>query len=405
MLENIRRSYRHTVLACYTGYITQAIINNFAPLLFLTFSGQFGLSLERITLIPTLNFSVQLLVDLLSARLVDRIGYRPCVVAAHVSATLGLVALAVLPGIMEPFAGLLIAVVLYAIGGGLIEVLVSPIVEACPSDDKAGAMSLLHSFYCWGQVGLVAVSTAFFALFGLSRWPLLSCLWALVPLLNTGYFLLVPIGEIVPEGQHRQSIGELARQKVFWLLGVMMLCAGAAELAMSQWASAFVERALGLSKAMGDLLGPCVFGVLMGTARAIYGTRSARLPLRRTLMGCAVLCACCYLTAALSGSPLLALAGCAVCGFSVGVFWPGTFSMAVKTLPGGGTALFALMSLAGDLGCAAGPTVVGFVSGALDGSLKAGLLAGLIFPLGMLFCAARMRNNARKAGSLTRTDT
>ena len=388
MFSAIRGNYRHTVLACYAGYITQAIINNFAPLLFLTFASDFSLSLERITMIPTLNFAVQLLTDLLAARLVDRIGYRPCIVAAHVFAAVGMAALAVLPRVMEPFAGILIAVVLYAVGGGLIEVLISPIVEACPSDDKEGAMSLLHSFYCWGQVGLIALSTAFFAAFGVRMWPVLACLWALVPLCNTGYFMLVPIGSIVPEGQRQLSIGELMRKKVFWLLALMMLCAGASELAMSQWASAFVESALGLTKAMGDLLGPCVFGVLMGTARAIYGKHSDRLPLRRVMMGCAVLCMGCYLTAVLAEAPMLALAGCAVCGFSVGIFWPGTFSTAVKALPGGGTAMFALMSLAGDMGCSAGPTVVGLVSGAMGGSLRPGLLTAMLFPLGMLLCAA-----------------
>ena len=387
MRSAIQGNYRHTVLACYIGYITQAIINNFAPLLFLTFAGGFSLSLERITMIPTMNFAVQLVTDLAAARLVDRIGYRPCIVAAHVLAAVGMAALAILPHVMAPFAGILIAVVLYAVGGGLIEVLISPIVEACPSDDKAGAMSLLHSFYCWGQVGLVALSTAFFAVFGVKWWPVLSLIWALVPLCNTGYFMFVPIGSIVPEGEHQRSIGELMRQKVFWLLLLMMLCAGASELAMSQWASAFVESGLGMSKAVGDLMGPCVFGVLMGTARAIYGKHSDKLPLKRAMMVCAAMCMGCYLLAVLAGSPMLALAGCAACGFSVGLFWPGTFSTATKVLPGGGTAMFALLALAGDMGCSSGPTVVGLVSGAMGGDLKAGLFAAIAFPLGMLICA------------------
>lgn len=387
MRSAIQGNYRHTVLACYIGYITQAIINNFAPLLFLTFAGDFSLSLERITMIPTLNFAVQLVTDLAAARLVDRIGYRPCIVAAHVLAAVGMAALAILPHVMAPFAGILIAVVLYAVGGGLIEVLISPIVEACPSDDKAGAMSLLHSFYCWGQVGLVALSTAFFAVFGVKWWPVLSLIWALVPLCNTGCFMFVPIGSIVPEGEHQRSIGELMRQKVFWLLLLMMLCAGASELAMSQWASAFVESGLGMSKAVGDLMGPCVFGVLMGTARAIYGKHSDKLPLKRAMMVCAAMCMGCYLLAVLAGSPMLALAGCAACGFSVGLFWPGTFSTATKVLPGGGTAMFALLALAGDMGCSSGPTVVGLVSGAMGGDLKAGLFAAIAFPLGMLICA------------------
>ena len=388
MFAAIRKSYNHTILACYIGYITQAIINNFAPLLFLTFASGFGLSLERITMIPTVNFAVQLTVDLISAKVVDRIGYRPCIMAAHVFSAAGLIALAVLPFVMDPFTGILIAVVLYAIGGGIIEVLISPIVEACPTERKEGAMSLLHSFYCWGQVALVAVSTGFFALFGIEYWPVMAVIWALVPLFNIGYFALVPIFPIVPSGEKQQSISQLFRQKAFWLLALMMLCAGASELAMSQWASAFVESALKISKTMGDLMGPCLFGVFMGTARAIYGKYSDRIPLKKMIMGCAVLCIACYLIAVTADAPLLALAGCAVCGFSVGIFWPGTFSTAVKALPGGGTAMFAFMSLAGDLGCSAGPTLVGLASSAVGGSLKFGLALAMVFPLGVLLCAS-----------------
>ncbi len=388
MFASIRKNYNHTILACYIGYITQAIINNFAPLLFLTFAAGFGLSLDKITMIPTVNFAVQLTVDLISAKVVDRIGYRPCIMAAHVFSAAGLIALAVLPFVMDPFLGILIAVVLYAIGGGIIEVLISPIVEACPTERKEGAMSLLHSFYCWGQVALVAVSTGFFALFGIAYWPVMAVIWALVPLFNIGYFALVPIFPIVPSGEKQQSIGQLLRQKAFWILAVMMLCAGASELAMSQWASAFVESALHISKTMGDLMGPCLFGVFMGTARAIYGKYSDKIPLKKMIMGCAVLCMACYLVAVTAQSPLLALAGCAVCGFSVGIFWPGTFSTAVKALPGGGTAMFAFMSLAGDLGCSSGPTVVGLAANALGGSLKGGLALATLFPLGMLICAA-----------------
>lgn len=388
MFAAIRKSYNHTILACYIGYITQAIINNFAPLLFLTFASGFGLSLERITMIPTVNFAVQLTVDLISAKVVDRIGYRPCIMAAHVFSAAGLIALAVLPFVMDPFTGILIAVVLYAIGGGIIEVLISPIVEACPTERKEGAMSLLHSFYCWGQVALVAVSTGFFALFGIEYWPVMAVIWALVPLFNIGYFALVPIFPIVPSGEKQQSISQLFRQKAFWLLALMMLCAGASELAMSQWASAFVESALKISKTMGDLMGPCLFGVFMGTARAIYGKYSDRIPLKKMIMGCAVLCIACYLIAVTADAPLLALAGCAVCGFSVGIFWPGTFSTAVKALPGGGTAMFAFMSLAGDLGCSSGPTLVGLASSAVGGSLKFGLALAMVFPLGVLLCAS-----------------
>ena len=307
MLASIRKSYRHTIRASYLGYITQAIVNNFAPLLFLTFMADFDLTMDRITLITTVNFAVQLAVDALAVKVVDRIGYRPCIVAAHLFAMAGLAGLALFPLILPAFSGIVLAVVLYAIGGGLIEVLISPIVEACPTDAKAAAMSLLHSFYCWGHVFLVVVSTAFFALFGMGAWRVMACLWALVPLLNCFYFLLVPMYPIVAEGTKQMSLRGLLSKRVFWLLLVMMVCAGASEQAMSQWSSAFAEKALGVSKSLGDLAGPCAFAVLMGTARALYGKFAERLPLTAVMMGSAALCIGCYLLAALSGSALLAL--------------------------------------------------------------------------------------------------
>ncbi len=394
MLANIRKSYNHTIYASYLGYITQAIVNNFAPLLFLTFMSDFNLTLEMITLITTVNFAVQLAVDAVAAKVVDRIGYRPCIVAAHVFAAVGLMGLALFPAILPPMAGILLAVVLYAIGGGIIEVLISPIVEACPTERKAAAMSLLHSFYCWGHVFLVVVSTAFFAVFGIGAWRVMACIWALVPLFNVFYFLLVPIYPIVQEGTRQLSLRELCKSKVFWLLLVMMVCAGASEQGMSQWASAFTENVLSISKTLGDLLGPCAFAICMGTACALYGKFERRIPLRPFMMASSGLCIACYLLASLCRQPILALAGCALCGFSVGIFWPGTFSIAAPALPGGGTAMYALMALAGDLGCSGGPTVVGMVSGAAGGDLRIGLLAAIVFPLLMLLLTASIKGKA-----------
>lgn len=386
MSHSIRTSYSHTIAASYLGCVTQAVVNNFAPLLFLTFQTQMGLSLEEITLLTTVNFSVQLLVDFLSVKAADRIGYRVCIVAAHLFSAAGLAAIAILPGLMESaYAGLIVAVTLYAIGGGLIEVLVSPIVEACPTEKKEAAMSLLHSFYCWGHVAVVLLSSAFFQLAGIGNWRVMACVWALLPLGNAVYFALVPIRPVVEE-RRRMPVRSLFGQKLFWLFLLMMLCAGASEQGMSQWASAFAQSGLGASKAMGDLAGPCAFAVLMGTSRALYGKYSDRMPLRAVMMASAVLCIACYATAAMSGNVLLALAGCALCGFSVGIFWPGTFSTAVPALPGGGTAMFALLALAGDLGCTTGPTVVGLAAGAAGGRLAAGLGVGMIFPVLMLLC-------------------
>lgn len=391
-MGKIRTSYEHTINASYVGYITQAIVNNFVPLLFLTFVSDYGLSLDKITLITTINFAVQLLVDFLSTKTIDKIGYRRAVVIAHICAAAGLIGLAVFPSMLgSAYAGILAAVVLYAIGGGIIEVLISPIVEACPTKKKEAAMSLLHSFYCWGHVAVVVLSTIFFQVFGIANWRILACMWAIVPLFNVFYFMLVPIYPIVSEHE-RMPLRTLVKQKVFWLLLIVMICAGASEQAMSQWASAFAESALQVSKTIGDLAGPCSFAIFMGTARALYGKYSEILPLKKMMYASAVLCIICYLVAVFANQPIVGLIGCAVCGFSVGIFWPGTFSIAAWNLPSAGTAMYALMALAGDIGCSAGPTVVGMVANAYAGDLKKGLILAIIFPIGILLLVPRLRN-------------
>ena len=381
MLQKIKTSYEHTIYASYIGYITQAIVNNFAPLLFLTFASSYDLTLDKIAMITTVNFTVQLIVDFLSAKVIDKLGYRSMIVAAHVFAASGLIGMAILPEIMgNAYAGNLVAVVLYAVGGGIIEVLISPIVEACPTKKKEAAMSLLHSFYCWGHVGVVLVSTLFFTLFGVENWRVLACIWAIVPIINMFYFMIVPIYPIVQEHE-KMALGAMLKQKVFWILMILMVCAGASEQAMSQWASAFAESALHVSKTVGDLMGPCIFAVLMGTSRAIYGKYSDKIPLKKMMAGCALLCIACYLMAILAPSPIWGLAGCAICGFSVGIFWPGTFSLAAAKLPGAGTAMYAFMALAGDVGCSSGPTLVGIVANQFDGDLQKGLIGGILFPV------------------------
>lgn len=387
----IKNNYNHTIYASYIGYITQAIVNNYAPLLFLTFAGQYHLTLDKITLITTVNFAVQLVVDLLSAKLVDKIGYRISIIVAHVFAALGLVGLAVLPDLLpEAYMGILAAVALYAVGGGLIEVMISPIVEACPTEKKEAAMSLLHSFYCWGHLAVILLSTLFFTVAGIENWKVLAILWAIVPAANCIYFSIVPIYPITEENE-TQPLGALLSNKVFWLLMVLMVCAGASEQAMSQWASAFAESALKVSKTVGDLAGPCAFALLMGTARAVYGKYSSKLPLDKAMIACSVLCVAAYLLAALSTNPIAGLIGCALCGFSVGIFWPGTFSIAAKSLPGAGTAMYAFMALGGDVGCSAGPTLVGMVAGAFGGKLQTGLLLALIFPVLIFAGVSRLR--------------
>ncbi len=378
-------SYTHTISACFIGYVVQAIIVNFAPLLFLTFQTSYHIPLSRITMLVTVNFGVQLLVDLISAGFVDKIGYRASMLLAHLTAAGGLILLAFLPDALpDPFLGLLIAVVVYAIGGGLLEVLVSPVMESCPTDNKEKAMSLLHSFYCWGQVGVVLLSTVFFSVFGIGNWKILALIWALIPVLNLLYFTAVPIAPLMQEGERGLSVGELFKSRIFWLLLLMMTCAGASEQAVSQWASTFAEQALGVSKTVGDLAGPMAFAVCMGLSRLFYGKYGDRIDLDRFMAGSSLLCVLSYLVISLIPVPALGLIGCALCGLSVGIMWPGTFSKAVASLRGGGTAMFALLGLAGDLGCAGGPTLAGMISARAGDNLRAGILAAVVFPVLLL---------------------
>lgn len=379
MAEN--RKYQRTLTACYLGFITQSISANFAPLLFLTFQSTYGISLDRIALIPVVFYLTQLLVDLGASRFADKIGYRICVVASQVVSAAGLVLLAVLPEILPaPFPGILIAVVFYAIGSGLVEVLVSPIVEACPFENKDGMMSLLHSFYCWGAVGVILGSTLFFAVFGTENWRILTLIWALVPLVNIFQFLTCPIERLVEEGGNL-PLRRLLRLPLLWLMILLMICSGASEATMAQWASAFTESALGVSKTIGDLAGPCLFAVFMGIARMLYGKMSGKLNLVRTMLFSGILCVACYLLASLSPLPILGLTGCALCGFSVGIMWPGTISLSSQKCPQGGTAMFAFLALAGDFGGTVSPAIVGGFSELAGGNLKIGLLTATVFPL------------------------
>ena len=395
----MKYSYDCTMRACFTGYIVQAIVNNFAPLLFLTFQRTYHIPLQQITLLVTFNFGIQLLTDLLSVAFVDRMGYQASMVLAHILSALGLICLTVLPERMgHPFAGILISVIVYAVGGGLLEVLVSPVVEACPSTHKEKAMSMLHSFYCWGHVGVVLSSSIFFKLAGIENWKLLAVLWAVIPILNALIFTRVPIAPVLPEGEEGMTIVTLFQNRTFWLLFVMMICAGASEQSVSQWASLFAEKGLGISKTAGDLAGPMAFAVLMGASRAFYGNYGEKINLDRFMAVSSVLCILSYLCLVFMPVPVLSLAGCALCGLSVGILWPGTFSRASKALPAGGTALFALLALGGDIGCSGGPTLVGMVSGMCKGNLKAGILAALIFPV-LLLTGAKFETKKDKISS------
>ncbi len=385
-------AYRHTIGAGALGYITQAVVNNLAPLLFLIFSDSLGISLEQITWLITVNFLIQLTVDFLAARYADRIGYRICMVAAHLLSAAGLAGMAVLPMLLpSPFAGLVLSVAVYAVGGGILEVLVSPIVEACPTRRKAAVMSLLHSFYCWGTVAVVFLSTLFLHLFGKGSWHALCLLWTLLPLLNAVLFTRVPIARLTKNGDEMRARALFAHRD-FWLLFLLMIASGASEQAMSQWASAFAESGLHVSKALGDLLGPCLFSVCMGCARLMYARCGDRIELSFLLILSGALCACAYLISALSPWPFLSLMACGLCGLSVGVLWPGVFSIASARFPRGGTALFACLALAGDMGCASGPACVGAAAQLQNNSLSTGLLFAMVFPMMLLICTAAYRS-------------
>ena len=390
-----KKNYKKTLIACYLGFVTQAITANFAPLLFLTFKGNYGISLEKIAMIPLVFYLTQLIVDLAATKFADKIGYRACVMVSQIVSAGGLVLMAILPDLLPvPFVGIMIAVVLYAIGSGLIEVLVSPIVEACPFENKDGVMSLLHSFYCWGAMGVILGSTLFFAVFGVENWKILTFIWAIVPLYNTFNFINCPIERLVEDGKSL-GIKNLLKTPVFWLMIVLMVCSGASEATMAQWASAFTESALGVSKTVGDLAGPCLFAMFMGISRMLYGKFSEKLDLSKVMLICGAMCAGCYLLASLCALPVLGLCGCALCGLAVGIMWPGSISVSSENCPRGGTAMFAFLALAGDLGAMVSPAMVGSISEMVDGNLKTGLIFATAFPVIMVVALIILRRSKK----------
>ncbi len=375
-------TYKHTLMSCYAGYIMQAVVNNLAPLLFTAFCRDFDITVGQISLLITMNFATQLTVDALAVKLLRRIGMRRAAVMAHVFGAAGLILLGILPFVIEPFAGLCAAMIIMAIGGGITEVIISPMVEALPGDAKASAMSLLHSFYCWGQMGVVLLSTLYFTVIGSENWRFLPMIWAVLPAVNAVMFTKVPVCSLDDDSEPMR-IRDMLRMKIFPVLLLMMVCAGASELAMSQWSSYFAESGLGVTKTAGDLLGPCGFAVLMGLARLIYGIKGEKIPLEGAIGFSCLLCIVSYMTAVFAPVPVISLIGCAICGLSVGLLWPGTFSVASRECPRGGNAMFALLALAGDLGCSSGPLLVGAVSES-TGFFTDGILAAAVFPLLMI---------------------
>lgn len=395
-------TYKNTLHACYLGYITQAIVVNISPIFFVIFKDSYGLTNTQIGTIVFVLFALQLFIDLASAWFVDRIGYRRCAVIAHISAAAGLILMGILPRVMDSYTGIMISIIISAVGSGLIEVLISPIVDLLPAESKASAMSLLHAFYCWGQVAVVALSTLVLALVGEGLWYIIPFLWATIPVTDAVFFSFVPIPDPV-RGEEAVSPGKIVKSKVFVLAALVMFAAAMGELSMSQWASYFAERGLQINKVAGDLLGPCMFGIFMAFGRTVYGIYGAKWSLSRVLTGCALICSAGYFITVFSPIPAISLAGCGITGFGVSLLWPGTLSLTSEKIPGGGTSLFALLALFGDLGCSVGPWLTGVVSEnvekmpALEGfaasvgmseeqlALKAGLLVIALFPLGAAF--------------------
>lgn len=390
----MKLTYKHTQLACYLGYISQAIAATFLPLLFVRLGSEFGFSLSRLTILITITFFSEILIDALCPLFINKIGYRKAMVFANICSAAGTAGLAVFPYIMKnPYYGFVICAITYAVGGGFDEVLVSPIVEACPTKNKARAMGLLHSFFCWGCAAVVLLSTLFFKLAGIHNWRFMALLWALIPLVNTVLFLFVPI-RTLEEEKGKGSFKDMLKNPVFWLMCIVMICAGASELSMSQWASAFAEAGLGVSKTTGDLLGPCAFAVLMGLSRVIYSRIDDKTDISKIMIAGSVLCIAAYLTASLAANPMIALVGCCICGIAVAPMWPGAFSMASKHIPNASTAMFAAFALAGDMGCTAGPTIVGFAAG--DSNIGKGLLTSVIFPALMILCLVLINTILKK---------
>ena len=388
--------YKKTVIACFIGAISQAIIVNFAPLLFVTFQNIFGVPLEEITVLISLNFITQFSTDLIASKYAKRIGYRKCLISAHLMCGVGLVLMAFLPRVINPFTALIMSTIIYAAGGGLLEVLTSPLLEACPTKNKSALMSLMHSFYSWGVVGVVIVSTVFFELFGINNWEIMACIWAIVPLGNIILLSTAPMYEISDSGEDKPNYKQLFSQKVFWLIIIIMLCSGAAELAVSQWASTFVEQGFHLSKSTGDLIGVGGFAAFMGLSRVIYSKYANRISLIRAVALSSCLCIVSYLMIGLSNSGAIGLMGCVLCGFSVGILWPGTLSMASEKVVSGGTTMFALCALGGDIGCTSGPALAGFMTGVLGDNLRLGILCSVIFPVLLLVALGLLKEKNNK---------
>ena len=384
------KSYKTTKIACFIGFVVQAIINNFLPLLFIIFNTRYNLNYEQLGRLLFVNFFVQLIVDALTPALVKRIGYRGAAIACHGLAAAGLFMLGVLPLVFsnQIYACLVASIIVYASGSGIIEVCISPMVELLPGDKKGADMAFTHSFYCWGQAFTVLVSTLLIFLIGQQHWHFIPMFWAIIPLLNMINFMRVPVIE-QPDDPISKTANTLFKNRDFWIFAVIMICAGASEITMAEWASLFAQKALGVSKTVGDLLGPCAFAVCMGSGRVIFGLLDGKFNPQKALILNNILCVLCYVGVAVCNIPALSLIACALCGFSVSLSWPGTYSMAARHFPTGGTLMFSILALCGDLGCSIGPWLMGIVANST--TLETGFLVCSVFPAFMVLTAPLLR--------------
>jgi len=380
----MKLSFAHTRFGCYICFIIQGLVNNYAPLLFATFSKEYSLNLDELAILVSFNFLMQMVVDAMGVLFTEKIGFRRGMIIAHLTSFLGIAGLAIFPEIMPPFAGLLLASAFMALGSGFIEVLATPIVESLPNEENAAAISLLHSFYCWGHIGIVLLSTLFFALAGTENWQILTLLWAILPLANGILFLFVPLVPARSGAHEKKSPFAAFRYAEFPLFMLLMFTTGAAEQAIAQWVSLFAETGLGVSKTVGDLLGPCLFGLLMAISRTFYGAMGGKINLSRFMTGCVIGIIAGYAVTIFVPNPVISLMGCGIVGLCIGIFWPGALGLADKRIPRGGPSMVALMALAGDIGCALGPGVVGAAAERMGGDLRGGILCAMVFPVAAL---------------------
>lgn len=390
-MTDLERKYIPTKLAGYVGFVVQAIVNNFLPILFIVFQDIYGLGYEKLGRLIVFNFAVQMFIDFITPKIIHKIGYRRAAFLCQFTACLGLCLMSLLPRIMpSPYTAMFIAIAVYATGSGLMEVILSPMIEMLPTGNKSGNMAVLHSFYCWGQTVVVPLTTLMVFAFGYENWSYIPLVWAIVPFINMLAFLRVPIVE--PGREVKQStLIELLKTPSFIIYMLMMFCGGASEIAMSQWASLFVEQALGVSKAIGDIVGPCLFALFMALGRVIYAKFSKKVSFTRLLIWLNILCFVCYVMVGISKIAALSLVFCALCGFSVSISWPGIYSAGARTFKTGGAVMFSAFAMCGDTGCALGPGLVGLVAEYTN--LNMGFIAAAVFPFIMVICSIIILKN------------